>query len=246
MPDPSFRSWMEIAYFASGVLLVAVACVGLAQLVLAKRAVGAAQRQLEVATQALTTARDDIRIRSEREAVTLAAQRCEHFAHILLPRHNKHVSEIHAAKIALQHWTLRDANFSWQSFEREKEARRWLEEAEKIPNVRSLIATILNEFEAFAIYFTSGAAAEKLAYPVVGTLFCYWVEVFSPHIALVRAAPSMSGIVSDPYPNIVMLYQAWSGRRKKSELEGDATRINRELSGLTIPDIRAIGAEGGA
>jgi hypothetical protein len=245
MPGAELRAWMEIAYFGSGVLLVLVAVAGLRQLSLAKRSLQAARDQLHLAAESLTTAKDEIRIRSEREAVSLAAQRCEKFAEELVPRHYEHVANIQKEGVTIYRWQMRDGQFLWNSFEQEAGARKWITTVQQNEAASKSFMALLNDLEAFAIYFATGAADEKVAYPVVGALFCSWLEAFAPYLASIRA-DTPKGIVSGAFENAVALYGIWSGRTRKRQLEADANRINLELSGIRIPEIRPIGTDRGA
>jgi len=76
----SLRYWLELAYFASGVLIACFAGFGVWQIFLAKK-------NLELASEALRTAKSDIQIRAMREAIITAAAQCERYAAQILPNY---------------------------------------------------------------------------------------------------------------------------------------------------------------
>jgi hypothetical protein len=229
-----------LAYFASGVVVAGATVLVLYQIHVAKQTLSALHQQLTIATAALTVARDDIRIRSQREAVVLAAELCEKFAAQIIPRVTANIRHITDLKIQLRAWELSDASFDEPAYVQRPEVRSWLASTQNPPAAIEHILAVLNDLEAFAIYFTRGAADEAVAYPVVGAIFCAWVENFAPHLIAARTK-MVKGLTSGPYQNIVELYKMWSVRTRRKELELKANRINLELSGLPSSDLRPIG-----
>ncbi len=245
MPDTTFRAWMEIAYFASGIAVAVVASLALWQLVIAKKSLDAAQAQLSLAAQSLNLAKDDIRIRSQREAVALAAQECDKFAEKMVPNVHENEEKIKAAGFTIYRWPLKDLEFRWESLESLSGARKWAEAILRSDAARMPLLRVVNDLEAFAMYFSTGAADEKVADPAVGSVFCLWVEAYAPYIISVRS-DAAEQVVSGPYENVVTLYRIWSGRRRKKRLETDVSRMSLELSTITVPDVRPIGTNSGA
>ena len=122
MVNPDWRSWLEAAYFASGILVAIVAAFGLRQLIIAKHLLVATRAQVELASEALKVAKNDLSTRVRREAVVLAAERCHHFAAELLPSVNPRLDQIRAAGIGIHNWTYETrastAHLSWNSRKR--------------------------------------------------------------------------------------------------------------------------------
>jgi len=240
MPHPIFRAWTEIAYFLSGVVLVLIAAAGLVQLIFARRALKAAERQISLAIEALDITREDIRIRVKREAVTVAAEQCSKFGEVIMPTIEKNISALKDLGVEYGMWTLRDMDFADNSVLEIKESEEWLKKVKNTGNARWLVTQILNELEAFAIFFAGGAADEEVAYPVVGSVFRGYVDAFTPLLIMLRHQ-KVSGISSGTYQNTIELYRLWSDRSARINLEEQADKIHKRLAGLPSKKISPIG-----
>lgn len=240
MPDPIFRAWAEVAYFVSGVVLVFLATAGLAQLIFARRALKAAERQIALAFEVLDVAREDIRIRVKREAVTVAAEQCVKFGEVILPLIDKNIARLKELGIRYGSWTLRNTEFADGSIEEAAQSAEWLKKVQGTENARWLITQILNELEAFAIFFARGAADEEVAYPVTGPSFRGYVEAFAPLLIMLRQQ-RISGLASGAYQNTIDLYRLWNDRAARIKLEEQADRIQQQLAGLPSKKITPIG-----
>ena len=233
------RSILEVLYFLSSVVLACVGLVALYQIILAKRVLSTANESLKVAVSAVETARLDIELRSKREAVTLAADKCAEFGPTILEVYQKL-----NGMPATRRWTLENTSFDESSIKEWEAATLWernLRKAQKIDDA----TIILNQLEAFAMYFAKGAADAQVAYPAVGAVFCDWVERLAPHLIMMRSKDLQKQIhaTSGPFQNVVELYSAWSSRSTKEALELDASRISSRLSGMQVSDILPIGTK---
>src|SRR5687767_2372265 len=108
----TIRDVMEVVYFGSGIIVAIAALFGLRQLRLAKDAVRAAKDQIAVGIAAVEVAKRDLQIRSKREAVALAADRCEKFGEHLIPRRNKNMETIAAQGVTLVDWEVAEPSLS--------------------------------------------------------------------------------------------------------------------------------------
>jgi hypothetical protein len=237
--SPDLRTVLELAYFCSGVVVAVASSFVMYQMYLAKETLKSLKQQVSLAAAALSVARDDIKIRSQREAVTLAAELCVKISEQIFPRVNKNLEPIKAKGIEIRRWSLTDSSFDDAKYIAQADVRKWLD-ALVAGGVVGQVIAILNDMEGFAIYFTRGAADEEVAYPVIGAVFCEWVEWFAPHLAAVRT--KQFNVTSGPYQNIVELYKVWAARGKRKQLELEANKINLELSGLSVPEVKPIGA----
>jgi hypothetical protein len=95
--DPNNHQYLrfafELLYFASGIIVAAVGVVAIYQIMLAK--------------DALETARSDIEMRSKREAVTLAADKCAQFGEKTIDKCSERFRAIHDAGISLTYGRLK-------------------------------------------------------------------------------------------------------------------------------------------
>jgi hypothetical protein len=241
LASPNVRAILELAYFASGVVIACASVVLLYQLWLAKQTLSALHGQLKTAIEAVTVAREDIRIRSQREAVELAADRCEKFAEYTLPQVNVHLDAVKNQAIQFKRWGITESTFDDTAYTQRQDVRVWMTSVDKNTDTTNHILKALN-LEAFAIYFARGAADEGVAYPVVGPIFCVWVEQLAPHLIAMRTHTAQ-GVTSGAYQNTVELYKVWSARSRRTELEKDKSKIDKALSRLPAPEVRPIGTE---
>lgn len=232
------RFALELLYFASGVILAVVSVIALYQILLAKRSIKATNDNIKVAVDALETARSDIEMRSKREAVTLAADKCAEFAEHTIDKCNERFRKIIDAGIPVDIWPLENTKFDKSSIKDWAAAEQW-EERLRVAKTRDPATEILNLLESFAMYFAKGAADEQVAYSAVGALFRDFVDRLAPHLILLRIKET--DVVSGPFQNVLTLYEVWLSRARKEELESQAMRINSELSGIHTSDITPIG-----
>jgi hypothetical protein len=119
------RSILELLYFLSGVVLAGVGVVALYQIVVASRALKTANENLVLAAAAVETARLDIELRSKREAVTLAADKCAEFAATIGQTYTE------LTGISSVRWTLENTNFDESSIKDWAAASNWERELRK-------------------------------------------------------------------------------------------------------------------
>lgn len=184
--------------------------------------------QIKLAKGLLETAQKDIELRSTREAVTLAAHRCEKFAEVLLPKHTRALSSIWSQGIIKKvTWELNNPEFDNTSLKKADESKIWMGKLNSDPNAFGAFIVLLNDLESFAVYFMKGAADEQVAYPSVGTVFCHWMEIVAPILIALRSGADAAAlglhdhsVTSGSYPNSVGLYKVWASRLNK-EKTGD-------------------------
>jgi hypothetical protein len=201
-----------------------------------------ALKQIRLASLQIKITSDDIKVRSRREAIALAAKHCEDFADVLLPKLNAWVAEFGKAGIGLEKkWGLQNKTFDDNSLKDPKSAHAWVQLI-KSKNLGYTTCKILNQCEAFAIYFATGAADEEIAFPVVGPLFCEYVEQFAPFLIDLRSHTD-SSFTSGKYANTVRLYEIWADRIRLEELDAQTKKTDKERSSLKNDKIKPIGCE---
>src|SRR5689334_17312026 len=97
---------LELLYFASGVILAGLGLAVFHQLKLAKKSLKATEDNLRIATEALSTSKEDIQIRIEREAVVLSASQCEKFGEKILAKAVAIVDKIRDSHTIVDEWEL--------------------------------------------------------------------------------------------------------------------------------------------
>ena len=230
----SLRDYLEMFSFGATIATAAVAILALRQLRLARL-------QLVVASATLKVAQDDIKIRSRREAVSLAAKHCEDYGDVILQKLNNWRSEITGKGVSLKSWLLQNKSFDETSLQDSKGAQVWIQQMQS-KQLGTIACKILNQCEAFAIYFATGAADEEVAFPVVGSIFCHEVEMFAPWLIAMRTHSS-SDYTSGKYANTVRLYEIWADRIRVEEIESQTKLTQRELGTLKKEKIKPIGAD---
>ena len=194
------RDLFEVLSFLSSIILAALGFAIFRQLKFSKQSIETAQEDLKVASDALTTAKDDLQIRIRRESVILAAEQVEKFGKEIIPSAAKVVDRVRAEGIQINEWKLENTLFDTASIKDFEAANKWLRSFKKPEDVPALIQ-ILNGLESFAIYFVGGAADERVAYPSVSPVFCSLVRQLAPLLVSLRQKKSQ--IVSRPYQNTV-------------------------------------------
>ncbi len=231
------RYWMEIAYFASGIVLACLGCGALYQLILARRQLALTRDSVSAAVDAVKTAREDIQVRSQREAVCLAASQIEKFADETMPRINQNIYAMREGGLQMVLWRPASTNFDAVVADELERARTWLDQLMKNDLVRTAGFENVNKLEAYALYFVKGAADEMVAFPTTARIFCDIVEWHAPLLIELRHLGIKPGITPGPFINTVELYNKWKARLRLEE----ARKIHDSVSGSDVAPIPPIG-----
>ncbi len=210
--------WLVVAHHVSTIVVAIAALVGLLSLVFAQR---------------------EMVIRSRRESVILAAEICERWADRLIEECGNNLLDL-GRKIKIQDWGLSNHHFRPGSLVQESDASEWIKQVHETNSLNE-VARVANRLEGFAVYFTSGAADEEIAFSSMGPLFCGWIRNLSPFLVLARSQ-SKETLTSGSYESVVRLYDLWARRMTKSQLEEAASRTGAELEALgDVSAIKPIG-----
>lgn len=138
----------------------------------------------------------------------MAANQVKYYQKVIIPLVNKFDKQIE--KINCPKYEGEIKTFSRDDL---FEDRTWLKSWVECVSKNNPDIQVLNSLEAFATYFTSKMANEKIAFYATGETFCRTVEKLFPFIAI--------NITLDHqyYINIRDLYQIWSKRIKKEKLQ---------------------------
>jgi len=210
------RAIFEFIYFLSGPLLVIIGCIGLTQLNIAKK---------------------DITLRCKREAATLATLQCQRYFAEIIPLNDELYISLKKEEIVLKQIKdikefSRKALFCAMSKE---QINKLITVAVKI-EIADILSKDLNAMESFAVYFVKGVADEDIAFSSVGLTFCNSVERLYPFICILHGDS-----LPYYYHNIVMLYQIWSSKAKKYNLENLSNEIKNKLKTMKVDKIDPIG-----
>ncbi|MEO8190382.1 MAG: hypothetical protein ABI682_08565 [Acidobacteriota bacterium] len=206
---------MELLYFLAGIVVAVAAVLAL--------------KHLRLAKEALETTKTEIKTRFKRDALILSAQQNEVFADKIIPLQAEWATAVKTATGREPiSWELKNFDFNEGSFADPNAIAAWRANAAFKDNTR-LVIRVLNQMEAFAAYFITGAADEEQAFPNIAKAFCDFVRQFSPYLTLLR---KRAGNESGHFPNLVALYQLWSDRAKRMNLESQAKAMGPPPSGI--------------
>lgn len=228
---------LEASDHVASIMVLVVSAFALYQIKLAKDAAVSAQANLKLTADSIDLAKEDIKLRSTREAVTLAAEQCERFAG-KLQEIQRRISNMYQHGLPEIQWTLKNDSFDGETIG--EDSASWMKAAERF----SLdIGYILNQLEAFAIYFDKGAADEQVAYGSTGIVFCDIAERMAPFIVSIREGNTRSSVVSGPFQSTVNMYKVWASRLKSEYLQSQVDAMQEEMGGLETAPRKPIGTE---
>lgn len=189
----------------------------------------------------LRIAKDDIKLRSRREAATVAVAQCDRFARDIMPKHMELLGEIHAIKLPEYPGPYKDFLIS-EFTQIPRGPQPYVEVIFKPENMALAMKVInmLNDVEAVAIYFEKGIADADIAYPSIASAFCQIAERY--YVVIAGFRPEKSGQIL--YTNIVGLYKRWSPRLQHTLLADQQELLRKRISSLPIkPAVKPIGTE---
>jgi hypothetical protein len=236
------RDILELAYFASGIALVIIAAVGLYQLKLLRDSIKTSRDQLESAVKSLELAKHDLKIRNQREAITLAAQQSQRYAEEILPFAASVADKLTSNSIRFYPWPLANLDFDKRSLIPGEDMTVWLKQIVENGEMRAAALNLLNHYEGFSLYFVTGAADESVVYPAIGKSFCNNIAALAPLLVALREG-QISGIASGGFEHLVRLYGIWTNRDKKKALERAHNAIGLELKEARDDSIPPIGTD---
>lgn len=198
-----------------------------------------AKESVKLAASSFDLAKTDSHIRLKREAIVIAAERCEQFAREILPFLNANVEEITRIGISNEAWQLENHLLNESSIKDWDAANEWLAKLRPSP-IGNDVVRALNILESFAIYFVKGAADEQVAFPSIGVSFCLYINKVAPYLILLRQKKLLRQ-ASGPFQNIAALYSLWSDRLNKEALQLESNKINEKLSQIHSAEIPPVG-----
>ena len=202
-------SILEIAYYLSGPALVIIVAIGLWQLKIAK---------------------DTAKIAAKREALTIAADRCEYFLRTIMPLvddfdnalEKENVTFFDNAKIEIEGNEITiDASCSEADFD-------------KLQNMTDKGLSVYNSLEAFASFFTSGVADESIVFDSIGHSYCETVKQYLPDIL-----PLCEN--GKNYRNLLSLFFLWNERYERMELLTQKESVESKLKRIKKKFIVPVG-----
>lgn len=168
--------------------------------------------------RSIRLARNDMITRSTRESRALAIRRSEEFAEMLHGKTPPISAELGQANIAAFTKSIRSGAAIFDEPVFVTQARAWWKDVPGPTQTR--IVHILNDMEAWSMYFAHGLADADVAYGPCAATFCSIVMQYAAWIVIARTDKLGGG-----YPNIVTLFKSW-----RSELDAQDRGLQTEAA----------------
>ncbi len=237
---PDWIIFFEVISHLAAVGVFVVGWIALTQIKLARTAADSANKSLKLTAESLLVAKQDIQVRSEREAVTLAASLCERFAE-KVPVLNDHFQSIYSKGINRISWDLGSEKLKQMNLDGMENAQEWIMDL-KNKNAENNAFYIANFLEGYAIYFNKGAASEEVAYQATGAVFCDFVNRLIPFIIDCRDENPTVGRVSGPFENTIEMFTLWQDRQKSIHLESQIQVMQEQANSLDAAPRKPLGS----
>ncbi len=200
-----------------------------------------------VALWQIKIAKEDIRTRSKREAVSLAINQVEYFRSEVIKNFNQIIiefgnlsptkeSHLFNSKLNLEDFTLEEIN-------KNKHVDKFINKFKYISSIDffNRLLDIANEIEYFSLAFTSKAADENVAFNPTADIFCQFIEEHYEIYCNFRKEGNYRS-----YASTISLYKIWKSRIMKNrldfkkevysnELREDLNKINKENLKSILP-----------
>jgi hypothetical protein len=218
------RSWLELFYFASGIVVMFLIGFGLWQLKLAKDQISLAKDQLE-------TSKNIFKTQSKRASVEAAVVECRRFSETV----------IHDS-LALQKFCEDNeiTYFDDVVFEKTEDGFRInakdvkAEHVRKLADAEDIINRYMNGLEAFSLFFLSGVADEEIAFHTNAKTFIQFAEF------AFKLIPACQ-LESEDFKPVKTLYFLWHKKYEAHKLKIEKKKIETQLSNYKEVKIKAIG-----
>ena len=212
------KTILELLYYCSGVALALLGAIGLRQLSLAKQ-------NIRIITEVAKTA-------AKRDAFRLAAEQCSNYYDRIIPLLNELNAWIDKEGLddTVTGWDIEiDAGIKIRP--KSLQIKEKYLSTIKSRGVRELAA--INALEGMALLFTSGVAAEGVAFSSMGVSFCHSVR---------RLLPTLLMVADEGYfKHILTLFILWHKRIERQNLKEDRNKTDARLRELQERGIEPIG-----
>lgn len=182
----------------------------------------------------LWIAKNDIKIRSQREAMTLAAQQIDRFRENI-----PQIDKLLAMLVLLKS----NKRIRLDEYTHEEVQNKYLEEYKSFeinftnPDYQRLMVDVGNIMESFSVYFSEKIADEEIAFLPIAPMFCEVVERNYFFYCFHRKQRPFL------YNHTIKLYSLWSKKIKKNNLLFQQETLSREIATVDVASPRPLGTE---
>ena len=211
------RSWLELLYFISGIVVMFLIGFGL--------------RQLQLAKEQLTTTKEMFRTQSKRAAMEAAVTECRRFSETIIQDSlaiDKYCKENSITYFEDAKFVKTDGGFTVDAKDVKKD------DIEKLSNAEDLLNRFVNGLEAFALFFLSGVADENIAFHANAKSYIQLAET------AFKLFP-MFNVEEDDAEPIKDLYFMWHKKYEAKKLKIKQKEIASKLATYSEKNIKAIG-----
>ncbi len=204
------RDVLELIYFISAPIIAFIAGVALWQIKVTK---------------------DTARTNAKRNALSLAAQQCDHYQKYIIPLQNTLDATIEAKSITYlkQSEVIIDGNRIRVKKSYPKDIK------DQLNNIGLDLLAVLNSMEAFAMFFTTGSADERIAFSSVGSTFCRVARDLLPEI--------VPYVDSGHFRNLYQLFLMWNSRIESKKLLHEKEELEQKLRKVDKKFIEPVGTD---
>jgi len=178
--------------------------------------------QLRLTKKQFLESQRHLKINSQRNAAIISAEQVKIYCELIIPMQNKLFVE--RKKSSFPNFNGEIKNFTNDEFETwDKDYKEAF--LNKPDDIARLELEMLNQMEAFSIYFIQKIAEEKIAFSSIGTNFCRTIESYYPIISFMRGSKNPN----KNYQNIVELYKVWKNRINHIKYKEEEEELSKEL-----------------
>jgi len=212
--------WLEyVSWSANGVLAI-VAILALWQVYAAIQQAKHSLAQTKLLLEQVEVSRQDIILRSRREALALALDQCKRFAESIVP----HFDIVQGKMMAKGFTPPANVQPDFPYLPQEQSTGQiWHKETE----LRKEIIHALNELESFAMYFACDLADEQIAFTPTAQTFCGICHYHAGFIGVFRQENKIK-----LYQNLVKLYGIWNPRLERTVFEEQSKTLEQKMKNL--------------
>ena len=211
------RNLLEIGYFVSNIVIMFLLAVGL--------------RQIQLAKTQLATTKEIFRTQSKRAAAEAAVVECRRFADTIIQDRlllDKYCRENSITYFDVVKFKRTEKGFTIDATAVNKD------DVGKLAKLQDVVNRIMNGLEAYALFFLSGVADERIAFHTNAKGYVELVE----HVF--KLFPVINIEDDDARPT-KQLYMMWRERLEAKELKVEKDKLEKKLSTYKLSDIKPIG-----
>lgn len=213
-----FREGIEVAYYLTAPVIAFFAWKAL--------------KQIQVGADQVKAIRDTARMAAQREALRISAEQTIDFAETFVPLWNQFDALRHQGKYPiLSKAKVEESRPNIQCHFQDLPGM-----LKEVFSNESLVVTICNRMEGFAMYFACGVADGDKAYRPAASIFCEAARAFLPYLIFANERENQ-------FTYTLSLYGTWAMRRFSEETTKEIAAKSDLMSKIRVPEFHPIGTK---